>query len=293
VVFIISIIMSRHKNIWLDFYNNIRDDSWPDCPTEAEFHTLPDYIRHEILTVHNGQPYISLTDHDIEDWPIKYCVTDNKTEDFDPACELRFKVSNEVEVHYDQIMDGGGTTFGQLYPKMLQYLYPDRKFKNVLEWCCGPGFIAYRLLADGIAENIFLMDAFRPSLRSCEVTADHLPERLAGRATIIHADDVRKIPENLKFDLIVSNPPWFATLQYFDDNTNRIGMDKDWQAHKNFFNHIKPHLADDGIILLQETILGSNPPCFEEFIEDGGLKITRCVRENLQPEYWYLEVQHS
>lgn len=285
--------MSRHKNLWLEFYNNIRDPQWPDCPTETQFCQLPEYIQKEIIELHDGQRYIKINDNDIEDWPITYCQEDNKTDDFDPECLLRFSVGNGVEIHYDQIMDGGGTTFGQLYPKVLKYLYPDRKFNNVLEWCCGPGFINFRLLADGLAENIFLMDAFLPSLKSCKITESNLPEHLKNRTTIIHADDVRNIPKEYKFDLIVSNPPWFSTLQYFDANTNRIGMDKDWQAHKNFFHNIKSHLAQDGIILFQETILGSNPPCFEQFIQEGGLKITRCLREKLQPEYWYLEVRHG
>jgi hypothetical protein len=34
--------------LWIDFYNNIKDDSWPMCNTVNDIAFLPDYIRHEV-----------------------------------------------------------------------------------------------------------------------------------------------------------------------------------------------------------------------------------------------------
>jgi len=48
----------QHTNVkssdqqWVDFYNNIRDPSWPDCYTKKDFDSLPNWIQQEILTHH-------------------------------------------------------------------------------------------------------------------------------------------------------------------------------------------------------------------------------------------------
>jgi hypothetical protein len=41
---------------WQEFYNQIRDSSWPDCATEAEFSLLPKHIQQECQTVHGYVP---------------------------------------------------------------------------------------------------------------------------------------------------------------------------------------------------------------------------------------------
>ena len=41
---------------WSEFYNQIRDPSWPDCPTEEQFSTLPAHIQQECQTVFGYVP---------------------------------------------------------------------------------------------------------------------------------------------------------------------------------------------------------------------------------------------
>lgn len=43
-------------NTWLDFYNNIKDPSWPDCPTENQFSSLPQHIQIECRDVYGYHP---------------------------------------------------------------------------------------------------------------------------------------------------------------------------------------------------------------------------------------------
>lgn len=38
--------------LWQNFYNNIKDPSWPNCPTQMDFESLPDWIQSEIVTTH-------------------------------------------------------------------------------------------------------------------------------------------------------------------------------------------------------------------------------------------------
>lgn len=39
---------------WRQFYNKIKDSSWPNCATAKGFHGLPDPIKKEILEIHAG-----------------------------------------------------------------------------------------------------------------------------------------------------------------------------------------------------------------------------------------------
>lgn len=41
---------------WQEFYNQIRDYSWPDCATEAEFSLLPEHIQQECQTAYGYVP---------------------------------------------------------------------------------------------------------------------------------------------------------------------------------------------------------------------------------------------
>jgi hypothetical protein len=41
---------------WFQFYQTVRDPSWPDCDTEDSYPLLPDFIRQECETVHGYVP---------------------------------------------------------------------------------------------------------------------------------------------------------------------------------------------------------------------------------------------
>lgn len=43
-------------NTWLDFYNDIKDPSWPECPTEDQFVSLPEHIQIECQDVYGYRP---------------------------------------------------------------------------------------------------------------------------------------------------------------------------------------------------------------------------------------------
>ena len=102
--------------------------------------------------------------------------------------------------------------------------------------------------------------------------------------------------DNLKFDLIVANPPhWDWTNETYISRlmSVRVCDDPAWSIHRDFFSTIKKNLSADGIILLQEQSWASGPDTFREMIESSGLKITRCFHAETTPEFWYLEVQHA
>lgn len=213
-----------------------------------------------------------------------------------PMLEPEFKV-NDIQVWCDGEMYGGGNNFGQEYVPVLRTLFPEKTFNNCLEWCAGPGFIGFALLAHDLVQNLYLAEIFKPAVLACEKTLANLPDKYQGRTVKpLHLASVAEIDASIKFDLIVGNPPhWnWATAPYvaayFSD---RINADSDWQIHKNFFSNIKKNLAEDGVIILQEAAWASGPDTFREMIESNGLKISRCFHTEEFMNYWYLEVTHA
>ena len=49
---------------WQTYYKNIKDTSWPQCPTPDDFASLPKFIQHEIITKHAPGPFYQIGDED-------------------------------------------------------------------------------------------------------------------------------------------------------------------------------------------------------------------------------------
>lgn len=56
-----SALMRPDKGPWQVFYQNVKDPSWPECESEADFALLPADVQHECLHVHGYVP--SVTTH--------------------------------------------------------------------------------------------------------------------------------------------------------------------------------------------------------------------------------------
>jgi methylase of polypeptide subunit release factors len=221
---------------------------------------------------------------------------DYKSMDHEPMITPEFTV-NDIKVWCDGEMYGGGESFGQEYVPVLKTLYAEKTFDNCLEWCSGPGFIGFALLSHNLVQNLYLADIFKPALKACEKTISQLPSKYQNNTIkTLHIDSIAQLDDNLKFDLIVGNPPhwnWTVpsyTAQFFSE---RINADNDWNIHREFFANIKKNLADDGVILLQEAAKASGPETFRNMIEDNDLKISRCFHTHEFMQHWYLEVTHK
>lgn len=204
---------------------------------------------------------------------------------------------NDIVVQSDNEMHGGGSAFGQDYIPIIKEVYANRVFNNCFEWCSGPGFIGFSLLANGLINNLYLGDIFQPALYACEQTIKSLPEKYKNNTVeTIHLDDIAVIPDTLKFDLIVANPPhwdWSQDTYISRIMSVRVCADNNWEIHNNFFRNIKKNLSTDGIILLQEQSWACGPETFRKVIEENGLQITRCFHNEDILDFWYLEVRHK
>jgi tRNA1(Val) A37 N6-methylase TrmN6 len=206
--------------------------------------------------------------------------------------------SHRIEVFYKIELDGGGTTFGQDYLPVLTSKYPGRVFNRAYEWCSGPGFIGFSILSHGICKTLCLSDLYDPSITAAELTIDYEPNCCQDQVTAYLCKDVGLIPKHEQFDLVVANPPHFNDFNGIPPNDYtgiRISKDINWQAHRNFFNNIKPYLTADGIILLQEHIHGAKLDDLVVMIEQNGLRITDHYN-SLDVDrngMYYIEIQHA
>ena len=174
-------------------------------------------------------------------------------------------------VTYDSSEDGGGTWFGQEYASQLRRY--DRQFDRCLEWCSGPGFIGFALLAHDICQDLVLMDQYAISADS--VTETIRQNRCQDRARFYNLDRIGSLPRHERFDLVVANPPHYRECPG-DINYQRIAVDTDWQTHQEFYANIRQYLNPDAVILMQENQAGSlgGPAEFLPMIESNGLILT-------------------
>ena len=171
-----------------------------------------------------------------------------------------------VKVSYKRHLDGGGSTFGQDFIPILR----DRgmpKVQRAFEWCAGPGFIGFSLLAHGLAESLCLADVNPEAVAACRRTVAR--NRLESRVAVHLSDNLKDIPQSEQWDLVVSNPPHFVDTSFGQLRYH----DPDWRVHRGFFGAISSHLKPGGVVVLQENNSGSTPDTFIPMIAEAGLKV--------------------
>ncbi|BAB67048.1 hypothetical protein [Sulfurisphaera tokodaii] len=95
------------------------------------------------------------------------------------------------------------------------------------------------------------------------------------------------IPDNEKFDLVVSNPPHFNenTLKnyvQYDQITLLKVYDESWKLHRKFYLNICKFLNERANVILVENSEGSNERDFIGMISEGGLKYVGVIRSTLE-----------
>lgn len=78
---ILTKTLDRH---WTEFYNKIKDPTWPDCLTVNDFDKLPEFIKQEIVEIHAGRAEHVLLTH----CPVPGLIDDESRRlFFDPASD--------------------------------------------------------------------------------------------------------------------------------------------------------------------------------------------------------------
>ena len=204
--------------------------------------------------------------------------------------------TGSIKVFYENALYGGGIIQSSYYLDIIRSRYKDRIFKKCYEWCSGPGFIGFSLLGNKLCNSVCFSDIYKPAIDCVKDSIKY--NNCTGTAYL--GGELSCLPDYEIFDLVVANPPHFENPAYFhstDKHGMRINVDLNWQAHKNFFNNIKNHLAHDGVILLQENKHGSSLDTFLPFIKDSELTVTGIFPNK---EYsiddvglYYIELTHA
>lgn len=195
---------------------------------------------------------------------------------------LHLTFKNGTTIEWDHGQDGGGST---QYKDFLQAIPSNAKFKRCLEWCAGLSAISFSLLDAGVIEELVLIDKHEPSITQALLNAKNNGfSNVKGYVL----DKISDIPNNEKFDLIVANPPHLnCEVNYqpaidtsemtIDDVLlhQRLLLDKDWNAHKEFFKNISNYLNNNAELYISEN---NTHPDLLQLIEQAGLKIVNIYK---------------
>jgi len=189
-------------------------------------------------------------------------------------------------------LHGGGLAFGQDFTRVLLELGQGR-CETLFEFCSGPGYIGYSLLANGFCDRLTLADVNPAAVEAAAFTARH--NGIEHRVSVYVSDGLRQIPADERWDLVVGNPPHFLPKTGADDSL--LMFDPDWSVHRDFYSSVARFLKPGATVVLVETREGSSPEIFGPMIESGGGRIIAAVpgtdlsgREN---GYYYLVSEWS
>ncbi len=166
-------------------------------------------------------------------------------------------------------LDGGGSSFGQDYIRVLTEIGLEGSGR-LFEFCAGPGYIGYSLLARGFCKRLTLADVNPVAVQAAKKTADF--NNIAHQVTVYLSNGLDQIPDTEKWDLVVGNPPHFL-----DWNKELRCEDPEWQLHKAFYSQVRRFLNPGARVMLQENTLGSSAEIFAPMIRAGGGKHIRTL----------------
>ncbi len=175
---------------------------------------------------------------------------------------------NDITVSYLPRLDGGGMGFGQEYIRVVGEKIG--KVNHVFEYCAGPAFISFSLMAHNLCERLTLADINADAIAACNETIKN--NNLQAKVSCYLSDCLDNIPESEKWDLVVGNPPHWPSSKdkYHEDITK---YDPGLVIHKKFYRDIHKFLKPNGSILLQENGRATSPEDFSKMIEENGLKV--------------------
>ena len=184
-----------------------------------------------------------------------------------------------ISVSYLPVLDGGGMTFGQQYLDVIRRRVG--KVGHVFEYCAGPGFIGFSLLAHGLCDRLTLADINPDAVKAVRNTIAE--NHLEGRVSVYESDCLTQIPSTERWDLVVSNPPHFDGDEKDYKEAIRL-VDPGWVIHKNFYRDVKKFLNPGASIIFQENAHATRREDFEQLIRENGLTLVDVFGATARPK---------
>lgn len=185
---------------------------------------------------------------------------------------------NNIAVNYLPELDGGGMTFGQQYLEVIRAKLG--RVEHAFEFCAGPGFIGFSLLANGLCERLTLADVNPEAVKAVQATIreNHLEDRV----TVYQSDCLDSIPASEKWDLVVCNPPhWDGTEADYKQSIRLV--DPAFVIHKRFYRDVPKFLKPGASIIFQESSHATTREEFEPMIKATGLEVVDVFEANPPP----------
>lgn len=176
---------------------------------------------------------------------------------------------NDIEVAYKDNLHGGGIRFGQQFIPVVKEKFDH--VGHVFEFCAGPGFIGFSLLANNLCDKLTLADVNPEAVKVCRETVEK--NNLGSVVATYISDVLDNIPETEKWDLVVGNPPHVFCATEEEYKKDITLFDPDFNIHKRFYRDIRKFLKPTGSILLQEHTGSTSINDFQNMIEQNGLKV--------------------
>jgi methylase of polypeptide subunit release factors len=203
--------------------------------------------------------------------------------------------NDRIAVCYTPELDGGGSRYGQDYVRFVRERCG--RGGSVMEWCAGPGFLGFSLLAHGLSKELVLAQVNPEAVEAARATV--LRNALEQRVRIYLSDNLDGVPRQERWDLVVGNPPHSGSSEAVPRLSHRspiLYMDAGWTIHRRFYAAIRRHLHQDSAVVVQENSSFSSVEDFRAMIHDGGLEIVsveECPAEPVGMYYYIWSKQRS
>ena len=153
----------------------------------------------------------------------------------------------------------GGMSFGRDFPRALNELGVGR-CGRLFEYCAGPGYIGYSLLAAGWCGSLALADVNPESVAAARRTREY--NSLEDRVDVYESDALDQIPADERWDLVIANPPHFLA-EPRDDADIQV-FDAGWDVHSASISQVGAHMNPGGVVVMVENAAASDPNRFRE-----------------------------
>jgi hypothetical protein len=195
---------------------------------------------------------------------IKYILT-AKTNQGQPPQYSVVKF-DDIAVHFSWDLNGGGFVFAyEFVPVVAQKI---GRVHHVFEYCAGPDFIGFALLANNLCHKLTLADVNPKAVEAVRETIRN--NQLEDKVTVYQSNCLDQIPASEQWDLVVGYPPWLLSRR----NQGDIRLyDRGCLVHEKFYRDIGKHLKPQGSVLFIEGGEYTKPGCFKDMIEHNGLRM--------------------
>lgn len=188
-----------------------------------------------------------------------------------PYAKIRY---GGIEVSHRFGLNGGGLLFAYQFLRTVGQRIG--KVDHVFEYCAGPGFIGFSLLANDLCNRLTLADINLEAVAAVKETIKN--NRLENKVAVYQSDCLDNIPKSEQWDLVVGNPPWHLCSKSKGDIKV---CDFNGRVHEQFYRDIKKFLKPGGSILFIESTEYTRPERFKAMARKNGLTF-----ESFRPGPW-------